>query len=111
MRAGAASPAGTTASPNGAQQQQRFVFASLLVSEPDESMVLVQEGIQDYVREHDLSLQFLSPSATCENPFVLLDDVESLGVHGVVILPYPGDNHVDVLAGLRQRNFPAVCVE
>lgn len=86
-------------------------LAAVLAAHPDEGLVNIQDGIDAYAREHGLGLQFISCGDDCDQPFRALNDVEALGVDGVVLLPYPGTEHLDVLDSIQRKRIAAVCIE
>ncbi|MBA3685577.1 MAG: substrate-binding domain-containing protein [Planctomycetes bacterium] len=105
---------GTTASappPRRRPATTRTIIAAVAASQPDEGLALMQSGIQDYAREHGFDFHLIASADDPDQPFVALDHSENLGIHGAIILPYPGPDHEDVVERLRARNFPLVCVE
>jgi len=98
-------------SPTVRRARRKLAFASVLAAQPDEGLVNIQEGIDEYVREHGLALQFASFAGEGGKPFEALARVEELGVDGLILLPYPGAEHLETLRELRRRRFPAVCIE
>ncbi len=90
----------------------RTIIAAVSASEPDEGLSLLQAGIQDYVREHGLDFHLIASGADDPSQaFRALDHAEDLGIHGAIVLPYPGEEHAEVVERLRARKFPLVCVE
>jgi LacI family transcriptional regulator len=89
----------------------RLTVAMVSASAPDEGASRMLAGIEGYCREQGISLQSLSANDDPEQPFAVLSDVEAMGVSGVVVLPYPGPEHRELLAGLHARRFPLVCIE
>ncbi len=107
-------PTISTPSPSPATTWQRSgkpVLAAISASPPAEHLVLIREGIEEYARENDLSLRFISTAPEGAHHFDLLANVERLGVDGMVMLPYPGPEPVEALQRLWQSGFPIVCVE
>lgn len=88
--------------------RRRLAFASVLAARPDEGLVNIQEGIDEYVREHGLALRFASDEGGKLSE--ALARVGELGVDGLILLPYPGAEHFETLKGLGRR-LPAVCIE
>ncbi len=78
---------------------------------PDEGVVQIQLGIEAYCREAGITWHFIASNDDPEQPFRVLEDFASLGFSGVIVLPYPGDEHKILLEGLHQNGVPLVCVE
>ena len=93
------------------QPAERLTVALVSASAPDEGASRILAGIEAYCREQGISLQSLSANDDPEEPFAGLSDVEAMGVSGVVVLPYPGTEHRELLTGLHARSFPLVCIE
>jgi len=78
---------------------------------PDEGVSQIQLGIESYCREEGLTWQFIASNDDPDQPFRVLEDIAGLGLSGVIVLPYPGDEHKALLEGMHQRGMPLVCVE
>jgi LacI family transcriptional regulator len=89
----------------------RVAIAAVCAAAPDEGANRIQAGIEDYCREHGFDLQLMSSIDDPDRPFSIMEQVERLGVQGIIVLPYPGAEHREVLEGLHARGFPLVCVE
>jgi len=90
---------------------QRRTIAVLAPTEPSASAERIIAGIAAFAGEQGAALQLISTVADVNHPLALLGDVESLGVDGVIVLPYPGEDHRAEIEGLHRRRFPIVCVE
>jgi DNA-binding LacI/PurR family transcriptional regulator len=78
---------------------------------PDEGVVQIQLGIESYCREAGIAWRIIAGADDPDQPFRLLEDPAAIGASGVIVLPYPGDEHKALLEGLHQRGVPLVCVE
>ncbi|HEY3323277.1 MAG TPA: GntR family transcriptional regulator [Planctomycetota bacterium] len=90
--------------------RRQILLGSVLAAQPDEGLVSIQEGIDQYAGEHGLGLQYISLKEDGQ-PFRKLSHADDLGVDGLILLPYPGAEHLAVLRAIREKKIPAVCVE
>jgi LacI family transcriptional regulator len=86
-------------------------IAVVLASEPDTGMNLIQSGVRDYARERGYDVRTIISADDPERPFQVLDRFAAVGLDGAIVLPYPGNEHRDVLERLWPRGLPVVCVE
>lgn len=86
-------------------------FGTVLATRPDEGLVQIQEGIEEFVRQHELSLQLISSWEGSNVPLDAINEVEMLGIDGLIVLPYAGGDHFEILAEMRTRGVPVVCIE
>lgn len=89
----------------------RLCLAAICAAAPDEGMSQIQAGIEAFSREHGIDYQIIASNDDPDRPFAALEHVDDLGIQGVIILPYPGDLHRELLEGLHRKGFPLVCVE
>ncbi len=89
----------------------RIVIGAICGALPDESANQLQTGIEDYCREQGFDFQLMASNDEKTPPLESISHAEQLGVQGVIVLPYPGDEHRDLLEGAHARGFPLVCIE
>jgi DNA-binding LacI/PurR family transcriptional regulator len=78
---------------------------------PSEGVRLILAGITAFAAEHQQEVQLISDIADPARPLALLARLDGCGFDGVIVLPYPGDDHTADLEELYRRRFPLVCVE
>jgi len=89
----------------------RVTIAALCAAAPDEGSSAMQAGIERFAREHGVDYQTIASNDDPDKPFAAIAHAADLGIQGVIILPYPGDLHRDLLEGLHRDGFPLVCIE
>lgn len=110
-RRGVLVAAGVEAAAAPHRRRPRHAIAAVLASRPDQSSARLQGGVERWAREHGVAFRLLSSDDDPERPFAVLEHAEGLGVDGVVVLPYPGDDQARVIDGLQRRHIPIVCIE
>lgn len=86
-------------------------IAVLAPTDPSEGVELMLSGIREFAAEHHAEVQFIASVDDVAHPLRLLNRIDQLGVAGVIILPYPGEDHRAELEALAARNFPMVVIE
>lgn len=88
-----------------------LTIAVIQAMAPDEGVSQIQLGIESYCREEGIAWQFIASNDDPDQPFRVLEQVDGLGLSGVIVLPYPGDEHKELLERMHQGGVPLVCVE
>lgn len=91
--------------------RRRCTIAVLAPTAPNDGVRRILDGITSFAAEHDQEVQFISDIADPGRPLTLLERLDGCGIDGVIVLPYPGDDHTADLEELYRRRFPLVCVE
>lgn len=77
----------------------------------DAFLLDIRCGIREYADEHDLAVRSFSDNWRHEPILRVFDEIESLGVDGVITIPYPDECYVRSLGRLQKSGFPLVCVD
>lgn len=93
------------------RRRPRRAIAAVRASRPDQGLASMQGGIERWARENGVSFHLLSDEHDPTRPFAVLSHAEDLGVDGVIVMPYPGEDQAAIIAELLRRHMPIVCIE
>ncbi len=93
------------------RRRPRRAIAAVRASRPDQTLASLQGGIERWARENGVSFHLLSDDHDPDRPFDVLQHAEGLGVDGVIVLPYPGEDQAAIISTLLAQHTPIVCIE
>ncbi len=93
------------------RRRPRRAIAAVRASRPDQTLASMQGGIERWAKENGVSFHLLSDDHDPGRPFDVLTHAEGLGVDGVIVMPYPGEDQAAIIGALLTQHVPIVCIE